>query len=423
MNILIVAVGSQGDVNPFIKIGLALQKREHGVTILSNDYFRDSVQNAGLSFSAVGSIEDFNTMVAEVDTKNSTKTVKAVMEYLYFNSMQKTYEVIKKLHVPGKTIVLGITMAFGARIAQEKLGIPLITCHLAPVSFPSVSRPAKYDGIWLPHWMPGFYKAFVWRLIDLLSDMGLARPINRIRKTMELPAAKNIIRNWIHSPDKVIGLFPDWFAQHQPDWPAASELTGFVFFDEAENKPISKELEAFLVNGDQPVIFTAGTAVSDAASFFKTSVQVCKRLNIRGVFLTRYKESIPKTLPNNFHYCEYAPFSRLFPKASAVVHHGGIGTCAQALRAGIPQLIVPFGMDQLDNASRLIILGVGDQVRIKKYNGSIVAEKLGILLDDKKVHSSCKKIADTMKDIEPLSDVCRIIEDQFNNWKSKHNDC
>ena len=376
MNILIVAIGSQGDVNPFIKIGLELQKRTHDVTILSNSYFKDSIQNAGLNFSAVGSIEDFNKMVDAVDRKNPIKTVNAVMEYLYFNSMQKTYDTIKKLYIPKETVILGITMAFGARIAREKLGIPLVTFHLAPVSFPSVSRPAKYDGIFMPHWMPGFYKAFAWKLIDTLTDLGLARPINRMRKNMGLPEVKHVIRNWIHSPDKVIGLFPDWFAPPQPDWPAASELAGFVFFDEAEKKPMSKELEAFIANGDPPVIFTAGTAVSSASSFFNTSAQVCEISNLRGVFLTRYKDNIPRNLPENIHCCEYAPFSRLFPKASAVVHHGGIGTCAQALKAGIPQLIVPFGMDQPDNASRLIRLCIGDQIRIKNYKSRLVAKKL-----------------------------------------------
>jgi len=206
MRILIVAIGSQGDVNPFIKIGRALQKREHDVTILSNSYFKDAVQNAGLKFSAAGSTEDFKKMVNEVDTRNPAKTVKAVMKYLYFNSMQQTYDTIKALHIPGKTIIVGITMAFGARLAQEKLGIPLITCHLAPASFPSVSRPAKYDGIWMPHWMPGFYKAFAWRLIDVLTDMELVRPINRIRTKLGLPKAKRVIRNWVHSPEPDVSV-------------------------------------------------------------------------------------------------------------------------------------------------------------------------------------------------------------------------
>lgn len=124
--------------------------------------------------------------------------------------------------------------------------------------------------------------------------------------------------------------------------------------------------------------------------------------------------------PNIFH-CDYAPFSKLFPYASAVVHHGGIGTCAQALRAGIPQLITPFGMDQPDNSSRLRKFGVSDELRLKKYKNSTVADKLRKLLEDKDVQTRCKKLADKLKNIDPLSDVCRIIEDQMKNFKSMQN--
>lgn len=423
MNILIVAIGSQGDVNPFIKIGLALQKRGHDVTILSNNYFRDSVQNVGLGFVSVGSTEDFNKMVDEIDTKNPSKTTKIVMKYLYFASMQKVYDTIKKLYIPGDTIVLSITMAFGARIAQDKLGTPLITCHLAPVSIPSTLRPAKLDGLQMPHWMPRIYKAGVWRLIDMLTDMFLGPSINKMRKKLGLPKARRIIRHWIHSPDKVIGLFPGWFAEPQPDWPKNTEVTNFLFFDESDKNPMSPELENFIAEGKPPIIFTAGTAVNDAAPFFKASAEACDILNARGIFLSRYKDHIPNDLSPNIFYCEYAPFSKLLPYASALVHHGGIGTCAQALRAGIPQLITPFGMDQPDNSSRLKELGVSAEIRLKKYKSSTVADQLGKLLGNKDVHTRCKKLADGLKNIDPLSDVCRIIEDQIKNSKSTQNNC
>ena len=310
-------------------------------------------------------------------------------------------------------------MAFGARIAQDKLGIPLITFHLAPISFPSVSRPAKLDGMWMPHWMPTVYKTGVWRLIDFLTDMFLGTPINKMRKKLKLPKVRRIIQHWIHSPDKVIGLFPDWFAEPQPDWPNNSEVTNFVFFDESDKYPMPPKLEKFIAEGDPPIIFTAGTAINNAASFFKASIEACDILNTRGVFLSRYKDHIPNDLSPSIHYCEYAPFSKLLPYSSAVVHHGGIGTCAQSLRAGVPQLITPFGMDQPDNSSRLAKLGVGAELRIKKYKSTIIADKLGKLLGDKDVHTHCKKIAEELKNTDPLTDICRIIEDQMKNLKPK----
>jgi len=288
---------------------------------------------------------------------------------------------------------------------------------LAPVSIPSTLYPAKLDGLWMPHWMPKIYKAGIWRLIDILTDMFLGPPINKIRKKLDLPKVRSIIRHWIHSPDKVIGLFPDWFAEPQSDWPKKTEVTNFLFFDESDNNPMSPELEKFIAEGEPPIIFTAGTAINDAAPFFKASAEACDILNTRGVFLSRYKDHIPNDLSPNIYYCEYAPFSKLLPYSSALVHHGGIGTCAQALRAGIPQLITPFGMDQPDNSSRLQELGVSVELRLKKYKSSAVADQLGKLLGNKDVHTRCKKLADKLKNIDPLSDVCRIIEDQMKNFQ------
>ncbi len=415
MNVLIVAIGSQGDVNPFLKIGMALQGRGHEVTILSNSYFKKSVQDAGLGFAPVGTTDEYHKMVDAVDTKNPTKTVKVVMDLLYFNSMQIVYDTIRQLNVPGQTVVLGITMAFGARIAQEKLGIPMITFHLAPNSIPSVVCPSRMDGFWMPHWMPMFYKAFVWRFIDLLTDLFLGPRINKMRQNLGLPKTKKILRQWLHSPDKVIGLFPAWFVQPQQDWPKNTQTTDFVLFDEADNNPIPTPLEEFIRTGDPPVVFTAGSAVNGARAFFKASVEACELLNIRGVFLSKFADHIPDNLPPNIHFSIYAPFSKLLPHASALVHHGGVGSCAQAMRAGVPQLVTPFGMDQPDNARRLSNLGIGAELRLKQYKGPAVADRLGHLLGDQEVRTRCQKVAHRFKNSDPLVDICRIIENQANN--------
>lgn len=421
MNVLMVALGSQGDVNPFIKIGIGLRQRGHSVTLLSNTHFKASVQGAGLKFVSVGSAEDFKKMVDEIDTDNPAKTVKAIMTHLYFPCMQTVYDRIKALSTPGDTVIMGITLAFGARMAREKLGIPLITCHLAPVSIPSISYPPKFHGIWMPHWMPYLYKKGIRQFIDMGADRFLGPPINTLRKELDLPPVRNIMNHWIHSPDKVIGLFPEWFAAPRDDWPGNTEVTNFILFDEADSKPIPPGLKRFIDAGDPPVVFTTGTAVNDADTFFKASVEVCDILNVRGVFVSRYKSNIPDRLSPYIHCCGYAPFSRLFPCASAVVHHGGIGTCAQALSAGVPQLIIPFGLDQPDNASRITRLGLGGWLPRKKYNNVMAANKLKTLLADETLHLRCKRMADEFKDIDPVFQLSRIIEEVAENRASTRN--
>ena len=141
-------------------------------------------------------------------------------------------------------------------------------------------------------------------------------------------------------------------------------------------------------------------------------------MNTRGVFLSQYSDQIPKELPDTVFYGAYAPFGKLLPKSSVLVHHGGIGTCAQALKAGIPQLLVPFGLDQHDNASRIVNLGAGDEIPMKKYKSSLVATILQKLRSDTDIQSNCRKNADTISYKDPLPDICRIIEDTLKNAPS-----
>ena len=111
--------------------------------------------------------------------------------------------------------------------------------------------------------------------------------------------------------------------------------------------------------GEPPIVFTPGSAMYHGQDFFRASVEACKQLNRRGILLTRHAEQIPADLPATIRHFSYAPFSLLLPRAAALVHHGGIGTSAQAMAAGCRQLITPFAHDQFDNADRLRRLGEG----------------------------------------------------------------
>jgi UDP:flavonoid glycosyltransferase YjiC (YdhE family) len=134
------------------------------------------------------------------------------------------------------------------------------------------------------------------------------------------------------------------------------------------------------------VVFSLGTAVTAAAGdFYRHSLQAMRRLKGRAVFLTGFEGRDPfggEALPPSMLACRYAPHSLLFPRAEAVVHQGGVGTTAQALRAGRPQLIVPFIADQPDNAARIVRLGVGRSLAREFYGPRRAAAELSALLDD-----------------------------------------
>jgi UDP:flavonoid glycosyltransferase YjiC (YdhE family) len=110
-------------------------------------------------------------------------------------------------------------------------------------------------------------------------------------------------------------------------------------------------------------------------------------------------------------HADYVPFSQVLPRAAAIVHHGGVGTTSQGLRAGIPQLLMPMAHDQPDNAARLVRLGVGDWLAPAKFSGQAVAARLQALLESAAVRASCRDVASRFQGIEPFDQACHVIED------------
>jgi UDP:flavonoid glycosyltransferase YjiC (YdhE family) len=169
----------------------------------------------------------------------------------------------------------------------------------------------------------------------------------------------------------------------QPDWPENVRITGFVFYNGPD--VLAPELEAFLDAGPPPVVFTLGTsAVAAAGRFYEESVGAVRRLGVRAVLLTGgFEQNRPSgELPPGVMLVDRAPHQLLFPRAAAVVHQGGAGTLAQALRAGKPMLVVPHAHDQPDNAARVVRLGVARRVLPRQYRGPRVAKALERLLAD-----------------------------------------
>jgi UDP:flavonoid glycosyltransferase YjiC (YdhE family) len=254
----------------------------------------------------------------------------------------------------GRTILVLSSLVLAGRVAQEVLRVPAVTIHLAPSVFRSNQKPAKTPPLPLADWMPAGWNRLIFAAVDLLViDPALGGPVNKLRASIGLGPVRRILGGWIHSPDRVIGLFPEWFAPPAVDWPAQTILTGFPLYDEADILPINFELERFLDSGQPPIAFTPGSAMRHGERFFDAAVEACRMLGRRGLLVSMHERHLPEHLPAEIRHVKYAPFSRLLPRCAAIVHHGGIGTSSQALAAGVPQLVAPMGFDQADNAMRL----------------------------------------------------------------------
>ncbi|MBC7926490.1 MAG: hypothetical protein H7039_12605 [Bryobacteraceae bacterium] len=191
-------------------------------------------------------------------------------------------------------------------------------------------------------------------------------------------------------------------AAPQDDWPQPLVQTGFAWHD--DDDPIygsDPELHTFIASGTPPILFTLGTGVSQRpGAFFERSLQAVKQLGQRALFLLGPDAARAKQLTgrsDQFFVAGYAPYANVFPYSAVVVHQGGIGTTAQALRAGRPMLVVPFGFDQPDNAERVRKLGTGLSLPIEKYVPETAATMLAELLENPAYSSKAASVSKQVK--------------------------
>jgi rhamnosyltransferase subunit B len=410
MNVLLVTFGSSGDVNPIIGLGLALQRAGMEATVMTNGFFEAEVRSAGLEFVSVSTADEYESIAACSDLWHPRRGLARVAD-AWVQLLSPTYEAIRDHYVPGRTVVAASGQSFGARVAQEHLGVPLATVQMQPAVFRSL-----YDTPRLPigpstEWQPRWIKRLVYRLADWFLDRELAAPVNAFRRQFQLPPVRRVMADWWLSPQRVIGLFPDWFGAPQPDWPPHSLLSGFPLYDGATDGSLPAEAEQFLDGGEPPVVFTAGTAMRHGETFFRAAVEACGLLARRGLLLTGYSQQLPTNLPRAVRAFDYLPFGPLLPRCAAIVHHGGIGTTSQSLAAGIPQLIMPMAFDQPDNAARAERLGVARVLAPRAFRAPAVASALEQLIDQPPVAAACRRWAPRCTDPQRLDIACEAIRE------------
>jgi UDP:flavonoid glycosyltransferase YjiC (YdhE family) len=411
MNVLVTTLGSYGDVYPKVGLALQLKRRGHTVTLLTNPYFENLARKYALDFAPIGTIAQFKQFSNHPDLFDPRKSVAVFFDSLILPNIRSAYQSLSACIQPSKTVMVSSILVFGARLVQEKKNVPNVTVHLAPMAFKSAYEMPKNAILSFPNWVPIPIRKLYWWVADkAITDRVIAPELNAFRKELGMPSVSRIMTRWGNSPQRVIGFFPSWFASPQPDWPPVTRLTGFPLFDEDEETILAPEVKAFLEEGESPIVLMPGSLMQQAEPLLDTAVQACQALNKRAIILSRYREQIPKRLPQTIRYFEYIPLRQLLPQASALVHHGGIGTCAQALNAGLPQLLHPMAYDQMDNAWRIRRLGVGDWIPIKNWQVSTVVEKLQMLTTSSTVRDHCQGFTQKIKETEPLIETCKLIE-------------
>jgi len=411
MHFLMTALGSYGDVYPVVGLGAALRGRGHQVSIVTNPNFQSVVESAELEFLSLGTIQEYEQLTDSPNIWHPFHGPKLVMKLGMVDLLRRLYQVIDANCRVGETVLVASAIDLASRVVQEKHSVPLASLFLAPMPFRSSHLPPKMGPLLMDGWVPDWFRRWQFWLADrLVVDRIICPELNRLRRELGLPPASGILRDWYFSPQLVLGLFPEWFAPPQPDWPQPTYATGFPLWDEAEAAGLPADVAEFLAGGESPIVFTPGSAMAHGKAFFRAAVEACDILERRALLLTKYPDQLPANLPSSVRHFPFVPFSQLLPRAAAVVHHGGIGSCAQGLASGLPQLVMPMAFDQFDNADRIKRLGVASIVRRKHFGGPTVARALDTLLRNPATHENCHHWAKQCDSQAALAKTCELLE-------------
>jgi rhamnosyltransferase subunit B len=382
--IVITCLGSYGDVFPYIGVARALKARGHQPLVATSASYRAAVEQEDIPFAPLGPDVDLRDEAALARVMDARRGGEVVIKEFVLPALDRMYDETQQL-AAGADVLVSHPLTFATPAVATARAMPWVCTVLAPLSFFSDTDFPVLPA--LPGLAPAM-KAWPWlrRTFMRLVRRETAKwtvPLDELRARHGLPPAGNPIMEGQYSPHLNLALFSRVMAEPQPDWPARTRVTGFVFYNGPAS--LTPDLEAFLAAGPAPIVFTLGSsAVGAAGRFYHESADAAGRLGSRAVLLTGgFSANQPSRLPDGVIAIDRAPHQLLFPRASAVVHQGGAGTTAQALRAGCPTLVVPHSHDQPDNAERVARLGVARTLYPKRYTAARAAGELRRLLDDR----------------------------------------
>lgn len=375
------------------------------MTVATHGLLAARVRAAGLGYEELLGADDVRAITEHPRVADVRVAFRLLAERAIVPLAPRLYRLLADGYEPGSTVVAAGGLAFGARIARERLGIPLVTVHPHPFYLRSLR-----DGSILPRFVPQPLARAVLRAVDALVDRRLAGPINAFRAELGLAPVRRLANAWWNSPDAVIGLFPAWFAPPQPDWPPRTTLTGFALYDAADAEPVPDEARRFVAEGEPPVVISTASWLRESGPFFGEAIEACRRLGRRAVVLAAPPEALPRPLPPGVASFAFVPFGWLLARAAALVHHGGMGTLALALAAGVPQLVSPINLDHPDNAARLARLGVAAVVPRRRFRAARVADALGRLLGSPAVSERARQLAARMGSESGAEAACDVLE-------------
>lgn len=422
--IVLSTLGSLGDLHPVMGLALGLQARGHDVVLATSEFYREKVEGAGLAFSPLhrplASPDDPHMLQRVLDSRSGPEYL---IRTLLLPHLEGMYEDMLRV-TEGADFLISGEVVLAAPLVAEKRGLRWAAAILAPFSFFSIYDPPVVPFLPGSRWLTGAPPFVQQGLLEAakLATRNWGNPIAELRRSLGLKATRHPLLLDRFSPYLNLALFSDVLGRPQPDWPRNTVQTGFVFYDDNE-RTVQPALRQFLGSDRPPITFTLGSAaVMSPGRFFEESAAAAQLLGRRAVLLMGRNQP-PQNLTNDLLAADYAPYSEVFPRSACVVHQGGVGTTAQALRAGIPQLVMPYAFDQPDNAVRMARMGVGLSTRKQRYTARRATDLLGKLLDTPSFSKRAVEAGRQVGGVDGVALACDAVERAMGDPPRARNNC
>jgi rhamnosyltransferase subunit B len=408
--VIITAIGSAGDVHPLIGIGASLAARGHRIVFCTHAPFAELAERRGFQFVPIGTREEYAAAMADPALWHPRTSFRTLWNVIA-PTLRPHFDTLASL-TDADTVLVGTLWAFSARLMQEIHGVPFVSVQVSPSTLLSAHAPPTHKRLTIPRRLPLALKTGLLSVVEHhVLDKVCGPALNVLRRELGLLPARRIMGEWLHSTDGILCLFPEWFAQPQPDWPKPHLLGGFPLFNDIGTQAPDSGLDAFLAAGERPLVFTAGSTLIDNKRYASTVEESLRETGLRGILLT------PDAGAADAHDAQstllkrrYVPMGTLLPRCRALVHHGGIGTAALAYAAGIAQIVTPFAHDQFDNAQRVADSGCGIRIDAP-VNGRTLARAIEKVLGSPSIAIQCGRIQDRLSGaVDGCDAAARYIE-------------
>ncbi|MBA3668986.1 MAG: glycosyltransferase family 1 protein [Sphingomonas sp.] len=376
----LTTIGTLGDLHPFIAIGLALKERGFSPLLAVAEDQEAKARAAGLDTVAI--LPSFESIRREMGISKEDavrllmSSQREFLERILLPSLASCTRALDEVSADAEAII-ATPFVFAAPIIAEKRAIPLIIAVLQPMAMLSSYDPPSTPDFWMAKQAPvgragALWNGAVYATMRQFLKRFYSQQLDavRIEHGLDAEGAADMLEPQ-RKAALVLGCYSKIFGPLPADAPGNTKIVGFPFFDRrvGGKEVLVPVMSDFLRDGPAPVVFTLGTfAVDGAGRFYEQATATARSLGVRAVMLMGEKSDA--SVDGTIIRCGYVPHSLLFPHAAVIVHHGGVGTTGQALRAGKPQLIVPHMGDQSDHARRIERMGLGLSLKANRFTAA-----------------------------------------------------